>query len=37
MKESRTIGVAHRLHGCPVRPYASSDRSKYPLSPLTFT
>ena len=37
MNESRLIGVPHRLHGCPARPYASRERSKYPLSPFTFT
>ena len=37
MNESRRIGVPHRLHGCPSRPYASSERSKYPLCPFTFT
>jgi hypothetical protein len=37
MNESRWIGVPHLLHGCPARPYASRERSKYPLSPFTFT
>ena len=28
MKCSRLIGVPHRSHGCPSRPYACSDREK---------
>ena len=37
MKGSRRMGVPHRRHGRPARPYALSDRSKYPDSPLTST
>ena len=37
MNGSRRIGVPHRGHGSPSRPYAASDRSKYPLLPLTLT
>lgn len=34
---SRRSNVPHRPHGSPARPYAFSDRSKYPLAPLTLT
>ncbi len=37
MKGSRRMGVPHRRHGRPARPYAFNDRSKYPDSPFTST
>lgn len=37
MNFSRTMGVPHRSHGSPVRPYERNNLSKYPDSPLTST
>ncbi len=37
MKGSRTIGVPHRGHGRPARPYAFREWAKYPDAPFTFT
>lgn len=37
MNGSLRIGDPHRRHGIPSWPYASSERSKYPDCPFTFT
>src|SRR6476659_1772931 len=37
MNGSRRTGAPHRGQGSPARPYTARARSKYPLSPSTFT